>query len=690
MTLKTQPLNEQRRLALLYQVSKAIAGRLHLPELLPRLLQETVQATQANTGTIIVFNEQGRVLHSALMMEGRFEPDPNNKLAATLDRGLAGWAVHNRQAVLVTNTTQDPRWEQHSDDRAVGPKSAVAAPLMGRERVVGVLTIVKTPAEALNRDDLTLMVSIAEQAAIAIENAQLFAENRRRLLAVQALADASQAVAGAQQLDDVLRLLAQKAYELLHVEASSLVLIENNQLVYKSAVGPAAAKIVGLALPMDKGIVGWVAQQGQPIVVPDVSQDQHFLQTVDANTGYHTRAVACVPINLQDQIIGVIQVINPLDGVFDADTVNVLTSLASLAGTAIARAQWVAELQVAESRYAGLFEDSIDPILITDLNGLITDANHTATIFFGYERNELVGQRITRLHRMGTAFLGSDRFQSLKSGKALNYQTRITTKTNAEIMVEVHAKLIQRRGQEFIQWIQRDLTEHLQLEEMRNDLISMIVHDLRSPLGNVMSSLEVVQASLPLENEIEHTLLSIAARSASRLSRLIDSLLDIRRLEEGQVNLNKEQTNLSALIVEAVEQVETNAKDKGLFIKNEVSPRLPYVDVDTDMVRRVIINLIENAIKYTPTDGGTITLQAKAGPQEITFSVRDTGPGIPRAEHTRIFDKFERLNQVAAPKGLGLGLAFCKLAIEAHGGRIWVESRAGQGATFSLTLPFSA
>ena len=688
MTLKTQPLNEQRRLALLYQVSRAVAGRLHLPELLPRLLKETVETTQANTGTIIVFAEKGYVLHSALMTEGRFEPDPNKALATTLDRGLAGWAVKNRQAVLIPDTSRDARWEQHPHDKVVGPKSAIAAPLMGRERVVGVLTIVKTPADSFNTDDLTLMVSIAEQAAIAIENAQLFAESQRRLQAVQALAAASQAVSATLQLDEILRLLAEKAYELLHVESASLVLIEGEQLVYKSAVGPAAAKVTGLTIPLNRGIVGWVAQKNMPLLVPDVSQNEFFLRAVDEKTGYVTRAIACVPIQLQDKVIGVIQVINPLAGTFGSETINLLTGLASLAGTAIVHAQWVADLQSAENRYAGLFEDSIDPILITDLNGVITDANHTAAVFFGYDRTELIGQRVTRIHRIVTAFLGSDRFQNLRGGGALTYQTRITTKAGNEIMVEVHAKLIQRRGQEFIQWIQRDLTEHLQLEEMRSDLISMIVHDLRSLLGNVISSLEVIQSTLAPKNQVEHTLLSIASRSAARLSRLIDSLLDMRRLEAGEVTLNKNQTNFSALVAEAVEQVEPSAKDKGLRLKNQVSPRLPYLDVDTDMIRRVIINLLENSVKYTP-EAGTVTLTAKAGPKEITLSVRDTGPGIPRSEYTHIFERFARLHREAAPKGLGLGLAFCKLAIEAHGGRIWVDSQLGSGSTFSFTLPFT-
>src|SRR5207249_8497087 len=113
----------------------------------------------------------------------------------------------------------------------------------------------------------------------------------------------------------------------------------------------------------------------------------------------------------------------------------------------------------------------------------ITNANHKAFEFFGYRRSELLGLRVTAVHRIGTAWLGSERFHDLQSGEEINYETRITTKTGAEIPVEVHAKRIQRGDQEFLQWIQHDLSERVALEELQNDLVNMIVHDLRNPLS---------------------------------------------------------------------------------------------------------------------------------------------------------------------------------------------------------------
>jgi len=191
---------------------------------------------------------------------------------------------------------------------------------------------------------------------------------------------------------------------------------------------------------------------------------------------------------------------------------------------------------------------------------------------------------------------------------------------------------------------------------------------------------------LPANDESQQALMSIAIRSAGRLSRLVDSLLDLRRLEAGQMVLSRAQTNVNQLIAEAAEQVLPAAEGKDTVLRVELPPRLPFVSMDGDMIRRVIINLMDNAVKYTPR-GGSIAVGAKATVTEVTISVRDNGPGIPPSEHTRVFNKFARLQREAAPKGLGLGLAFCRLAIEAHGGKIWVESAVGRGSTFLFTLP---
>jgi signal transduction histidine kinase len=192
--------------------------------------------------------------------------------------------------------------------------------------------------------------------------------------------------------------------------------------------------------------------------------------------------------------------------------------------------------------------------------------------------------------------------------------------------------------------------------------------------------------SISDDDETLRSILSIASRSSRRAARLVESLLDLGQLESGEAVLNKTTTSIGTLIAEAVEEVHPTAEAKGHMLRFELASTLPLINIDSDMIRRVLINLLGNAVRYT-NSGGTVTIQAQAEGDQILISVEDSGPGISADQQERIFDKFTRLDREVKPKGLGLGLAFCRLAIEAHGGRIWVESEEGHGSTFTFTLP---
>jgi signal transduction histidine kinase len=188
------------------------------------------------------------------------------------------------------------------------------------------------------------------------------------------------------------------------------------------------------------------------------------------------------------------------------------------------------------------------------------------------------------------------------------------------------------------------------------------------------------------EDEAFQSVLSIAQRSSRRASRLIESLLDLDRLETGDAVIDKRKTSISDLINDAVKEVLPMAEAKEHSMEVKLKPKLPDVDIDFDLILRVLTNLLENAIKYTRT-GGDIRVSAVRVKKQIVVSVKDSGSGIPPADQTRIFDKYARIHREGRPKGRGLGLAFCRLAVEAHDGKIWVESSEGEGSTFHFTLP---
>jgi signal transduction histidine kinase len=215
----------------------------------------------------------------------------------------------------------------------------------------------------------------------------------------------------------------------------------------------------------------------------------------------------------------------------------------------------------------------------------------------------------------------------------------------------------------------------------------MIYHDLRSPLANIVSSLDMLHSMIPQDEETM-SILTIAVNSTGRIQRLINSLLDVSRLESGQKIPDQKPIDPAALMDEAIRDVEPGANGRRQTVVKKLVMDMPLILVNVDMIHRVFINLLENAIKFTPAEGMIEIGGRVENADWVKIWVRDNGPGIPPAEQERIFEKFIRLRgNNKMPGGLGVGLAFCRLAVLGHGGRIWVESEMNKGATFWLTLP---
>ncbi|MCX7855336.1 MAG: ATP-binding protein [Anaerolineae bacterium] len=216
----------------------------------------------------------------------------------------------------------------------------------------------------------------------------------------------------------------------------------------------------------------------------------------------------------------------------------------------------------------------------------------------------------------------------------------------------------------------------------------MIVHDLRNPLSSIMSSLELIRARLrdPTMDIPLDQLFAVAQRSGERLFGLIDSILDVARLESGKAELNYQVIDVGDLVGEAVEQVRPVAVGREIRLNFYVPPGLPLIEGDRNLLLRTLTNLLDNALKFVPPDGEVRVTVDRPSADVLQFAVSDTGPGIPLEYQERIFDRFARLPNEKT-RGTGIGLAFCKLVVEAHGGRIWVESQPGKGATFKFTVP---
>ncbi|MFN8414152.1 MAG: GAF domain-containing protein [Anaerolineales bacterium] len=675
-------------LELLINVSREVATALDLRTVLQRLLFAALQHVGGERGSIVVMDDAGKPVDATIVYGKQFHEHTTQQLRDTVERGLAGWVIQNRKAALLRDTSKDERWLRRADDAVekTGAKSALCVPLMTRDRMVGVLTLVHSVPNVFDETHLELMQAIADQASVAVLNARLYTESQRTARVMSALAEGAAAMNTSLELQDVWRRILNQTMQALQVETVALAMVDSatNDLVFQAAAGHNSESIPGRRIPEVPSLIRAALREGQGLVVPSVAVDQRFSE-VDKFNGIQMRAIAIAPIQSQGKVIGILEAINPISGLFDPDAMLVMTGLGSLAGSTIQNAQFMDQLQKAHERYRELFEDSVDPILITDWEGKVLEANRKAVEVSGFTSEQLHAMSIDQLHKVSWNKTGLN-YEVLKQDISCVYESALHMQNGGTMPIEIHARRVEINDMDSIQWIMRDITERKELDALRDDMIAMIYHDLRSPLGNIVSSLDMMSTLLPESDDSLHTMLTIASNSTGRIQRLINSLLDINRLESGQQIVDQQSVDPIALIDEAIRDVLPNSNARNQTLAKKTGLVLPLIWVDVDMIHRVLINLMENSIKFTPSEG-RVEIGAETNGTYVKFWVKDNGPGIPEADLERVFEKFTRLRGKNRPAGLGVGLAFCKLAVIGHGGQIWVESEVGKGTTFWLTLP---
>ncbi|MFW5904657.1 MAG: ATP-binding protein, partial [bacterium] len=229
--------------------------------------------------------------------------------------------------------------------------------------------------------------------------------------------------------------------------------------------------------------------------------------------------------------------------------------------------------------------------------------------------------------------------------------------------------------------------------QARDDVLGVVSHDLGNPLQAVFIGLEALERGRANPESAEEDrmdyYLSAIRRSADLMQRLIHDLLEVRRMEEGHLALDRGPVELPPLVGEALEVIEPLARVKSVeLVDRSGSRKLPPVEADRDRLLQVLSNLIGNAVKHTP-EGGRVDILVELDTDELQISVADTGPGIPPEEQEQVFDRFWRAEKTGG-KGIGLGLAIARGIVQTHGGRIWVESEEGEGSTFHFTIPLHA
>jgi signal transduction histidine kinase len=240
-----------------------------------------------------------------------------------------------------------------------------------------------------------------------------------------------------------------------------------------------------------------------------------------------------------------------------------------------------------------------------------------------------------------------------------------------------------------IRELERKRAEVERLSRQKDMLASALVHDLRQPLTAVLAGIGMVEQESRLPKETRE-LLAIARQGGSQLLSMVNDLLDIARFEAGRAVLQQTRMRPDEFISEGARFLAPIAVESGIDLAVEVPDHLPEVSGDGERLRRVVMNLVGNALKYTPSGGRVgVSAEESSDGRELHVVVSDTGEGIPKDQQERIFDQFAVVEGRESRRrtSTGLGLTFCRMVVEAHGGRIWVESEPGEGATFRFALP---
>ena len=336
-----------------------------------------------------------------------------------------------------------------------------------------------------------------------------------------------------------------------------------------------------------------------------------------------------------------------------------------------------------QSRLAAAMNSSIDAVLALDADGKVVFANSAAETLFHRPEAEITGHPFAWVapeEALLTAFRASrdrgERQISLVEWPARQHLQVVTTP-------------IRGGGDWSVLAVFHDLTDVRRTELIRRDFVANVSHELRTPLAAIKAVIETLADGAAGDPQASSDFLTRADAEVDRLIELVEELLELSRIESGELPLAKRPTDLGILLAAAVQRFKPQAERKHQSLALDIETNLPLLDVDSSRIERAVVNLLHNAIKFTP-EAGRIEVSASRDDENVVVRVRDSGIGIAPEDLPRVFERFYKVDQSRATGGSGLGLALVKHAIEAHGGRVQVDSRLGQGTVFSLSIPVTS
>ncbi len=670
--------DEQRSLM---AVSQAIQSDLKLNSLLYAIYNQVVQLLHTDQFVTALYERNLERLRFPLVMRSGQQVKDYHEETENTPLGR----VLRQHAPLLINQDASGSTNMHS---------WLGVPLLAGGRLLGAITVRSDdPLRIFSEDDKRVLSIVAASASVAIDNAQLYEQQTSQATRMAALNRTLPLLTGTLALDTVQQTIVAAAHDMLRSDGVALYLIgddvkEAMQLVASAGLSQADETL----LPDD-------------IVKREGKATYWGLDLVVGN----------------DRLGGLAFFFNEGNS-YDEDDMPIALAFAAQAAQAIHNArqytttdraleQQVKQVTETRDRLQVILDTMREGIVLIDLEGKVALANPRVDLV-GLQSSDLTNGTIDTLlekpelelaERMG--FESDQKVRNLlktlnspegwTGGEPVSYKL---TNGNDERYIERNIIQVQGAGDEVLglMLVFSDETEARELMQMRADLSNMIVHDLRSPLTAVTTGLKLMRDIVPQDNVIRPTVVSITETSQRAIRKMlvrVDSLLDISRLDSGFLSLETEPTDMATLADGVCVELSPVAQELEVTLTTDIGDETPALDTDSDKIERVLQNLVDNALKFCPA-GGNVTIRAHApelqtvGERFVRIDVADSGPGVPDEYKTQLFDRYVQVKgRRGTRRGSGLGLTFCRMVVEAHGGKIWIEDNPGGGSVFAFTLP---
>ncbi|MCS6963455.1 MAG: GAF domain-containing protein [Thermoflexus sp.] len=710
----------------LNEASRQIAARLELGALLEAIAQAAASLSQA-IWTAVIRTEEG----GSLQVAARFAPQGADRLASLETLLNSPWII---QALSSGRVLYLRDLEEVLDGDRTEVRSLLLVPMRAGGEIVGWIAVAHPERGAFDETEQILLQTLAEQAAVALENARLYEQTRRfgeelealvreRTEALEkALADLSARHRQLELLYQVtlaltasleLEAILQQALSLLveEGETAAVVLLdpEQGRLQVRAGIGPGSPQLLkqSWSLHEDPGPIRTAIRQRRTQNVVGISPDLLPAPWQALRPG----AVLVVPLTLGLDVLGALVFTDPEPRQFEPERIQLLETVAAQMAQAINNAalymlitqqaeqlgNTLRAVQEEASKRQAILESIAEGVMVADARGEVIMMNAAAEQILGLRREEVLGRPIHHFTGLyGPAWqewmASLRRWLSSPRGQPPTLFTRHELAPEGRF-ITVHAAPVM-MGTEFLGTVSvfRDITPEVEADRAKTEFISTVSHELRTPMTSIKGYVDLLLLGSggPL-SEMQYRFLQIVKANADRLKLLVDDLLDISRIESGRLQLDLRPVPLEAAVEAVVAALKARIDEKNQRLELDLPEFLPPVRADKDRLIQILMNLVSNAHKYTP-EGGRIRIRARIEDEAVHVEVSDTGIGIPPEALPRIFERFYRVDdpRVQETPGTGLGLSIVKALVEMHGGQVWVESEIGKGSTFHFTIPIAS